>query len=53
MSERERGIMGTGSGKAGMGRGLVPLSGPKGSPRPFFNFYFVFFFSFSVFLILS
>jgi hypothetical protein len=36
-----------------LGRGLVPLLGQKGSLRPSFIFYFLFFFSFSDFLFLS
>jgi hypothetical protein len=53
MSERGRGITGTGSGKAGMGRGLVPPSGPKGCPGPFsyFILFSPFLFLFPLFLL--
>jgi hypothetical protein len=36
--------MGTSSGLTGMGRGLVPPTGPKGSPGSNFIFFFLFFF---------
>jgi hypothetical protein len=40
---------GTGSGKAGMGRGLFSLAGPKGSPGSVLYFFLFSSFSFSVF----